>query len=390
MHMRQVPIVLRARRGFTLLEMTIAMALLLVLMGMSMSLFRREVSSLSSNSGRLDAQQSGVFALGKLNEELRVAGIGLGSTQPLLVQADPMAITFNTDLVAHDSGDLAAVYLDHDMDSLSTIVFNNSGRMQLHRSTFWYPDSTYLLAPGVPSNAETISYWLSLDSTKSSTNEYILFRQVNNRVIRPVATGIIVNPGDTVFQYFKTDTGNTLLPIPNGSLPMYHSVDVHGSLADTGREAVIDSITQVHITFKTVYHDPKGDAFRKLESVIDLLNSGTAQHSSCGSGPLGVTASVTVTDSSGTVPATYTSVTWAHSVDDGGGQQSVKSYAIYKRHSSSTTFDGPIASVPAGLASYTFQDASVQHGDSLIYGVASVDCTPTLSPIGLTGTAIIP
>ena len=301
-----------------------------------------------------------------------------------------MAITFNTDLVAHDSGDLSAVYLNPDMDSLSTVVFSNQYRMQLPRSTFFYPDSTYTLSPGVPSNAETISYWLSLDSTKGSPhNEYILFRRVNNRQIRVVSTGIIVNPGDTVFQYFKYDTA-ALSPIPRASLPLYHTVDVHGSPADTGSRALIDSIHQVHVTLKTVYHDPKGDTFRKISTVIDLLNAGLDQHTSCGAAPLAVTPTSTVTDSSATVPATYVTVSWTHSVDDGGGQQSVQRYAIYKKLASATLFTDPIASVPAGHATYTFIDSGVQHGEQAVYGVAAVDCTPTLSPMGITTVDTIP
>ncbi|HTR78375.1 MAG TPA: prepilin-type N-terminal cleavage/methylation domain-containing protein [Gemmatimonadaceae bacterium] len=385
MSLRHAP---RARPGFTLLEVIISMSLLLVLMGMSVSLFRRETKSLSAQAGRLEAQQGAEFALNLIDRELRVAGVGLGPTQPLLVQADSMGLTFNGDLVAHDSGDLSAVTIDPDLDSLSTFVFNRSDRITLPHSAFTYPDSTYTLAGGVPSNAETISYWLSRDSTKGA-NEYILFRRVNARAIRVIATGIIVNPGDTVFQYFKADTGG-LKAIPKASLPLYHSVDVHGSPADTGAAARIDSIRTVHVTFKMVYHDPKGDTFRKLETIVHLMNSGLDQHTSCGSAPIAVTPTGTVTPIGGGVTAPFVTVTWAHSVDDGGGEKDVDRYVIYKRLAAATSFSDPIASVPAGLATYSYVDSDVLSGQQLVYGVAAVDCTPSLSPMGITATDTIP
>ncbi|MFI5228854.1 MAG: hypothetical protein ACHQWU_07280, partial [Gemmatimonadales bacterium] len=251
----------------------------------------------------------------------------------------------------------------------------------------------YTQSTGVPTNAETISYWLSKDSTSASSNEYILFRRANAQPPRVVAKGIIVNPTDTVFQYFRPDSTNALQPIPIASLPLTHPAAMHGAASDTGKRAWIDSVRTVKVTLKSVYHDPRTgvDAIRTLSSTIHLMNAGLIHRSTCGQPPIGVAVTATFVPADGIiVQQPYVKVAWTPSIDDGGGENDVQRYAIYRRLSSVTDFDEPLTSVPAGQATYSFADTDIQSGQTWVYGVAAQDCTPTSSTIGTATAVTIP
>lgn len=384
---------LRARRGFTIIEVLISMALMLAVIGMSTQLFRRQSAAVSMQAGRLDAQQNSRFAIANLDRELRMAGGGVADKQPLLVMAGPTAVTFNADLVALDTGDLAAVYINPDADSDAVNVLRSTNKITLPGTTKLYPDTTYMQNVGVPSLAETISYWLSKDSTSTRNNEYILFRRANARPPRVVARGILYNPGDTIFRYYKADTTGALVPISGALLPLIHTAPIHGTNADTGKSALTDSIRQVRVQFTSIFHDPRTgkDVTRRMQSTIRLMNAGLIRHTTCGNAPLGVTPTATVTAANGTtVLQTYVTISWSKSIDETTGEKDVERYAIYRRLSSSPTFDEPFASVPAGQSSYTFTDSDVTSGQSLVYGVTALDCTPLASPMGQTSTVVIP
>jgi hypothetical protein len=388
------PSTFRARPGFTIAEMVLSMTLMLALVGLSTELFRRQSTMVSTQTGRLDAQSNSRYAVSMLDRELRMAGAGVVDAQPLLVEAGPVSITFNADLVSLDTGDLTAVYINPDADSAGVDVLRNSNKITLPGTSVRYPDSTYSQGAGVPSNAETISYWLSADSSVTTANSYILWRRVNARTPRVVARDIVYGgTSDTIFQYFKADTLGNLTAISPAILPLVHPAAVHGSQADTGRSALTDSITEVKVKFASVYHDPRTnkDTQRQQRLTIHLMNAGLIHHTTCGNAPLSVSPTAVATAADGiTVFQPYVTLTWSSSVDDGGGEKDVERSAIYKRLSSSASFDMPFASVPSGSSSYTFVDSDVQSGDTWVYGVTAQDCTPTSSPMGSTAAVAIP
>ncbi len=385
---------LRSRHGFTILEMILSMSLMLAAIGLTTELFRKQSGSVSTESGLLDAQQNSRFAISMLERELRVAGVGVVDQQPLLVMANKLSMTFNADLVAIDTGDMGSVYINPDADSATVDVMRTSEALVLPGTAQTYPETTYTASPGVPSNAETISYWLSQDSTSSYSNEYILFRRVNAKPAHVVARGIIYNPGDTIFHYFKSDSLGNLTEIPPSALPIIHTAPIHGAQADTGKSALTDSIREVRVQFTSVFHDARKNQaqLRQQRATIHLMNAGLLHHTTCGNPPLApgsVTTSVTAANGT-TVPQTYVTVTWTKSVDDGAGEKDVIRYALYRRLSSVTTYDEPFASVPAGGASYSFSDFDVVSGQTWVYAVAAVDCTPATSPTTESSSVAIP
>jgi prepilin-type N-terminal cleavage/methylation domain-containing protein len=390
---------LRARRGFTIIEMIVSMALMLSVIGMSTQLFRRQSTSVSQQTGVLDAQQNSRFAVSSLERELRVAGVGVADAQPLLVMANTLGITFNADLVAADTSDIGSVYINPDADSAAVDVFRKANALALPGTSKNYPDTTYMLSTNVPSNAETISYWLSKDSSVSYAYEYILWRRVNARPVRMVARGIRYDPTrDTIFHYFKSDSVGNLTEISPAALPVIHTAPIHGSPADTGKSALTDSIRQVRMSLISVFHDKRkpvttDSTTRRLNLTIKLMNAGLIRHTTCGNppiAPLAVTAAVTAANGT-TIPQTYVTISWNAATDDNGtGEKDIERYAIYRRLSSASTFDQPIGSIVAGKATYSFQDSDLQSGQTWVYGVASLDCSPAASSITQASAVAIP
>src|SRR3712207_376676 len=152
-----------ARTGFTLIETMIAVTLLLAIFTVAVPFFRIQARTVGAQAGRMDAQQNVRYAASTVERELRVAGVGVVEKQPMIVQADAYALTFNTDLVTRDSLDPQAVYFDSDVDSSTTVVLPHTTPVTLPRSARSYPESTYFAAAGLRSKAETISFWVEVD-----------------------------------------------------------------------------------------------------------------------------------------------------------------------------------------------------------------------------------
>lgn len=379
---------IRARSGFTLTEIMVAMTLMLFVLGVATNSFRKQSALISAQSGRLEAQQTAQFTLSELDRELRLAGIGVADMQPVIVQADSMAVTFNADLVSRLIGDASAVYIDPDADQQYSSVFLSTNKIALPHSSFFYPDSTHIRTAGAPSGAETISYWLSKDSSSSANNEHVLFRRVNHGPPRVVAKGIVKNPGDTVFQYFR-DSAGVVVPIPKSFLPRFHNASTHGVKSDTGKLAWVDSIRTIRVRMSVVFNDRKGPVYRRLDHTIRLMNAGLVRRSICGEPPLGTTPAATA--GLDTLGFPYVTIMWNKALDETEGEKDIEKYALYRRlASASVTTAEPFAAVPAGLESYVFTDTDVRSGEQWIYGVAAQDCTPAISSVTSASVVTIP
>ncbi|MGH7668834.1 MAG: PilW family protein [Gemmatimonadaceae bacterium] len=382
---------LSVRRGFTIVEVLVACILLMVVMATTIQTFRKSSDLLGGQGGRLEAQQNARFAVNSIDRDLRVAGVGVVPGQPILVEADTTALVFNVDLISRVLGDVGSVYVDTSADSNAVSAMKSVNKLLLPGMAVFYPNSTYVQESGIVSGAETIAYYIGKDSTSKYANQYNLYRRVNATAPEIIARGIQYTPGDTVFQYFKTDTLGNLTAIPMASLPLYHKATIHGSISDTGKFALVDSIRSVKVKLVAVYHDPHNPSStitRTIHSTLVVQNTGLVNATTCGSPPLGVA----VTDSTSPVgsPAPFVTIMWPPSIDDGGGEKDVENYAVYRRPDTVATFNQPIASVPAGASTYSWTDNSVLTGDHWIYGVSAQDCTPSSSPIGATGTIIVP
>jgi hypothetical protein len=267
-------------------------------------------------------------------------------------------------------------------------VFRSGDKRALPNSTVFYPDSTFVAAPGVPSGAETISYWLAPDSSEPP-GTYVLWRRVNTDAPRLVAKGIAVSSSDTVFQFFKGDSAGNLTPIVAGKLPLYHTATTHGATSDTGRFALIDSVHTVRVRLRVGFRDRGGIVYRRLDHTIRLMNAGLVHRVTCGESPLGVSASAAA--SVDTLGQPIVTIAWSRSGDEGSGENDVMRYVLYRRPAGGPPQgEEPFTSIPAGSASYSFVDTDVRSGELWVYGVAAQDCTPATSSAGFTAAILIP
>ena len=259
--------------------------------------------------------------------------------------------------------------------------------MTLPLSSVSYPDSNYMNG-SIASAAETIQYWLVRDSSVTRTDQYILYRRVNNLPQKIVAKGIIVPSGQNFFQYMKPNSAGGLDSIRASKLPIFHSAPIHGSPADTGSSALTDSVRVVRMSVTGLYNDPdKGAIMKTVVSSTKLLNAGMSRSTVCGDLPIPVTtATATVTANSGTPKFNPTKVTvaWTASLDQDAGEKDVGRYMIFKKSTASSDWGSPIADLAASQATYTLDDTTLPTGD-WVYGVVAQDCSPANSAVTATG-----
>jgi type II secretory pathway component PulJ len=372
------------REGVTLIEMMIAIVLFVLVFGLAVPFFRYQARSVSASAGRLDALQNARYAQNAIDRDIRIAGIGILSTQPLLVQADGFAVTFNADLATKDKSDPQSIYYDADVDSSGTDGMSNTNKVTLPNSGVQYPDSNYS-DHGIMSPAETVQYWLTKDSTATRTDQYILFRRVNALPPRVVAKGIIVPAGKTFFQFLKPNSAGTLDSIKTASLPLFHSAPVHGSPADSGKSAITDSIRVIRMTVTGLYNDPdKGAIMKTVQSSTKLLNAGMVRSTVCGDVPIAVTNAVAVPVGPLGHPTKVT-LTWVKSLDQDAGERDVARYLVFKKLSTSVDWGSPMADLAASQNTYTLDDTTLPAG-LWVYGIVAQDCSPANSAITSTVT----
>ncbi len=377
---------MRNRRGFTLIELTISMLLLLFIAGAAVQFLRRQTNLVTKETSRMDAMQNAQFAASQIDRDLREAGAGVADNQPMLVQIDSQAFTFNANLVSIDSGDVRAIYQLADADTNGSRSMLQSERRPLPNSSPVknYPDTTYFAASGVQSGAETISYFLRPDSTTTLPNRYLLFRRDNALAPVLVARDLVRDARDTtpMFTYYKADTLNRLVPLAKNLFPLYH-VMIHGASNDTGKNALTDSIRAVRIHLLAASRDFRTgqDALRSVDVLVRVMNAGLLEYKTCGMPPLTTPIPTVVSSAAGALTKSVT-ITWGPSGDDGGGEKDIERYAIFRMLSTQTAFGDPISSIPAGAkASYSFVDTDVIAGNTYVYGIAAEDCTPLLSGV---------
>jgi type II secretory pathway pseudopilin PulG len=368
------------RPGFTLAELVIAMSLLMIVFAIAIPFFRVQSLAVQRDVGRQESALSARFVQSIIDRELRLAGGATG--QPVIVQATPMAVTFNVDLVSNIVGDPAAVYIDIDADSQSVAAWHPDDAAGLPQTGVLYPDRLYEDASGNRSGAETISYWLEPDTASARPDLYVLWRRVNARPATLVARDLLV-PADTAwfFRYSRVSATGALVPVPVSALPILWT--------DTTRLA--DSIRVVEMRVSGLFRDVRADRdiIRTVYGSTRLLNAGLLRQAACGSIPLppsNVVATVLFTEDG--APASIR-VTWAASLEESGGERDVSLYVVQRRAALSTTWT-TLGNVPANAAAtYAYDDYALASG-TWVYGVIAQDCSPENSPVVTSSSVSIP
>jgi len=179
--------------------------------------------------------------------------------------------------------------------------------------------------------------------------------------------------------------------IPQASLPVAHTVPFHGVAQDTGSAALADSVRALRVSFRSTNGlDGDDERIASVSRLIAMPNAGFGVLQSCGDKPiLGAALAVAnAVDASGDPVA---ELTWSPATDEASGERDVVRYVIYRQQAPlGADWGDPYLSVPAGQASYTFQDGTVSSGATYGYALSAQDCTPTLSDITTSNTITIP
>lgn len=370
------------RAGYTLAELLLTLTITIGVFAAAIPFFTMQLRQLQQDIGRSDALQTARFAQNTVDRELRNIGIGvqpmdpaqgIPRNQPKIVQAHAFAVTFNTDLVASDTGDVEAVFVDPNVATSLTIAMDIGAPVTLPYSTKTYPDYTYRKGDRSMSLAETVSYWVQADSSApSGSNLYVLWRRVNDGPATVVATEILVPSGQPFFKYQRVMASGVIDSIPTSSLPVYW--DQAASIAD--------SIRAVAISVSGAFngHDLQHKAkqyVRTVNSQTAPANIGLSQRGSCGDIPLSPGAPVVALVNVGGVNRYQ--VTWTASADEASGEQDVERYVVF-RHVVGQPWGEPLDQIgKSNSPSYMWEDFDINPGVTYEYGVSAQDCSPANS-----------
>lgn len=381
-----------ARPGYSLGELLLTLTITIGVFAAAIPFFTMQMRQLAQDVGRTDAQQTARYAQNMVDRELRNIGIGvqpmdpaqgIPRNQPKIVQAHAYSVTFNTDLIANDTSDVEAVYYDPNVPSSLTLAMNTGATVTLPFSSKAYPDHTYRKSNGSISLAETVSYWVSADSTApSGSNQYVLWRRVNDGPIAVVATGIRIASGQPLFKYSRVLPSGTFDTVATASLPIYW--DQPGSIADSIRAVTLT----VNGVFRGFNLQNRAQTFvRTVNSQTSLANVGLAQRNSCGDVPLnpGPPAVAMIFDPV-TLAPDHVQVVFSASPDEVSGEKDVERYALFRRVVGDA-WGEPISQIgKSNSATYTWDDFDIQPGVAFQYGVSAQDCSPANSSMRVSGS----
>lgn len=385
---------LRSRPGMSLAEMLVALAIFGTVMAVSLKFLSTQSDAVRLGNTRLGAVQNAQFAINTLDEQLRTMGAGTLDKQPFLIYAGPDVVAFNANYATNVANDPFAVYYDPDAPTGTVTALRATQQITLPNTAFAYPSVDYLDEAGTNSPAETIIFFFQPDTSTPRADDYVLYRQVNQDPPAVVARNILATPNQPFFEYYRLFSPPSAAAyvdsVPSNLIPLSHSVPVHLSPADTGTESIIDSVRAVRVTL-TVTDGNTGAAEhrRTISRLIDLPNAGLATRQTCGDPPIFGSA-VTATEHTDSTGVESVNLSWNAAVDETGGEKDVVRYVIYRKLAAAVDWGDPYLSIPAGNATYIYNDAAVTHGTTYLYAVAAQDCTPSLSSLAASAPVLVP
>ena len=375
------------RPGVSLTELIIALGIFSVLLVTTLGFYRQQGKAFTSGNQRMTLMQNLRYGINALEQNLRTAGIGVPAKQPVVVYAGERVFSFNADYATNRPGDLFAVYKDTTLANLSVSSLTPSRRITLPGTGFAYPDSAYYEGAGL-SQAETITFFFALDASTSRMDDYILYRQVNDGSPEVIARSLLQadRPFFTYSVLHEDGEGSPVTEVPLAYLPGAHTRAIHGSPADTGLVAGVDSIRAVRVTYAATngFEDERENT-REITRLIRLPNAGMATQRTCGNRPLlGTTLAAVGVKATATTPG-HILLSWGQATDEKTGERDVLRYVIWRKRNSETGWGDPMVSIPPGATSYTYQDFTATKAQKYDYALAAQDCTPQFSSLVIAG-----
>jgi type II secretory pathway pseudopilin PulG len=380
---------IQSRAGMTLVEVVVALLIGLIVLQVAVGFFSQQGQAFSRGTTSMNALQNSRYALNALEKDVRTLGINVPEGQPSLVYAGPDVVAFNADYASNDANDLFAVYLERGAPASQMQAATPGSAFLVPMTAFTYPSAVYRQGD-VNSPAETLSVYFAPDATTQRGDDFALYRQVNGGAPAVVARSILRTGSLSFFDYLAVqvpaNAPTRLAPV--GSGPFVHRAAVHGSRADTGAVARVDSIRAVRVRFTVTSADADGlERKRQVERTIRMPNAGIASRNVCGDRPQGAPLAAVVVDMGDGSRAVQ--LTWPPSVDETGGEEDVLRYVVWRRAVGEASWGDPYMSIPAGQGGYVYIDQSVTPGVAVEYALAAQDCTPSGSALS-TSAAVTP
>jgi len=175
-------------------------------------------------------------------------------------------------------------------------------------------------------------------------------------------------------------------------VPLQHTVPLHSSVGDTLPFNRIDQVRAIEINFRVTDGRPgTQERIYDVRRRITLPNAGKAVKKTCGDEPLlgAAIAFATIPFVDPLTADTVVRLTWNAAVDETTGERDVMRYVVWRDTAVFAMAGDPYLSIPAGNASYQFDDTNVVPGGKYYYALAAQDCTPSLSSLR-TSVAIVP
>ena len=373
----------REEAGMTLVELLVGLMLFGIVTASAWQLFQGQTQGFDRGHSRLNALQNLRYAAGSVGQDLQTAGTNVTSDQPILIYAGSETVAFNADYTTNEADDVFASYYEPDAPDDMVTALTAARQITLPRTSFSYPDVDYQDG-SANSSAETIVFFFEPDPTTDRTDDWALYRQVNDADPELIARHLLKDGGADFFQYRRLQeiAGELrLVPVSSGELPLAHSADRHLSAADQGAAAVVDSVRTVTVQV-TAYSTLSAGGDRKersLSRTVQLPNMGIEKKDVCGSQPI-LNANFQATKHQLAPADSGIELTWDPATDETGGEEDVIRYLLWRKEPSESDYGDVYRSFPAnGSSSYSYIDVDVESGQPYDYRLAAQDCTPNQS-----------
>lgn len=364
----------RQRRGFSLVELLIAMVVMAVVLAGTMNFFISQSRTFRKATTDMVLLQNARFATDLLSEHLRSVGANLTVGQPAIIYEDANTFAFNADYATRTVGDLDAIYYEPNAPSGEVQALTTASQISIPNYALAYPQANYEISAGMPSPAEAIVFWFAPDTETSRTDDFVLLRRVNAATPEVVVRNILPDSTQPFFRYMylKVDAaGNsTIDTLSTASLPLSYDKDTLVSADKNRMRGVMVSFVVTNGLADTAQRT------RPVSVVVQLPNLGQRALQTCGGPPIDLAPPTAVY-----VSASHSiHVTWNADADESSGERDVMRYAVWRHSEFDTQWHEPVASIPAGGgATYSYDDPTVQSGHQYWYAIAAQDCTPAFS-----------
>jgi prepilin-type N-terminal cleavage/methylation domain-containing protein len=369
---------IRHRRGFSLIELLIAIVVMAVVLAGTMNFFMGQSRTFRKATTDMVLLQNARFATDLLNEHFRAVGANLTVGQPAVIYMDKNVFAFNADYATNIAGDIDAIYYEPKAPTNQTQALLKAQAFTIPHSSpaLSYPGADWMSGAGVPSPAEAITFWFEPDTETTRADDFVLERQVNSSPPEVVVRNVLPDSTYPFFRYMylKIDAAGvqSIDTVPGTSLPMNYGADTI-VYKDRARAVLISFMVTNGLT-------DTAQRTRPVSVIASLPNIGMRQLQTCGAKPLPVPPPV----------ATYVApgklrVTWTASPDENGGERDVMRYAVTRMASFAPGVWTNVQSIPAGGV-YDITDSGLLTGVVYYYAVAAQDCTPAFSlPVSSNG-----